>query len=131
LHELFEKTPLAWKKILEWSTREEEFVKRTAFAMIACIAWHDRDAEDEKIILLLPAMKRAATDERNYVRKAVNWSLRNIGKRNPNLNRAAIHAAKEIQRMNSDVARWIASDAVKEFRSVAVQKRQRKRKTKS
>ncbi len=106
-------------------------MKRTAFAMIACIAWHDRDAEDEKIILLLPAMKRAATDERNYVRKAVNWSLRNIGKRNPNLNRAAIHAAKEIQRMNSDVARWIASDAVKEFRSVAVQKRQRKRKTKS
>jgi 3-methyladenine DNA glycosylase AlkD len=77
---LFEKTPLARKKILEWSKREEEFVKRAAFALIACLAWHDKKAEDAKFIELLPLIKREATDQRNYVKKAVNWALRNIGK---------------------------------------------------
>jgi len=94
---LFEKTPLSWKKILDWSEREEEFVKRTAFTLIACLAWHDKGAEDEKFIKLFPVIKRGATDERNFVKKAVNWALRNIGKRNTNLNRSAIKFAKEIQ----------------------------------
>jgi len=123
---LFEKTPLAWKKILDWSEREEEFVKRTAFALIACLAWHDKEAEDEKFIKLFPVIKRGATDERNFVKKAVNWALRNIGKRNPNLNKAAIKAAKEIQRIDSKAARWIASDAIRELESEAVQRRLRK-----
>ena len=87
---LFEKTPLAWKKILDWSEREEEFVKRTAYALIACLAWHDKKAEDEQFIKLFPVIKRGATDQRKYVKKAVNWALRNIGKRNPNLNQATI-----------------------------------------
>ena len=120
---LFEKTPLAWKKILDWSEREEEFVKRAAFALTACLAWHDKKAEDEKFIDLFPVIKRGATDERNFVKKAVNWALRNIGKRNPNLNEAAVELAKEIQQMDSKAAQWIASDAINELESEAVQKR--------
>jgi len=123
---LFEKTPLAWKKILEWSEREEEFVKRTAFSLIACLAWHDKEAGDEKFIALFPAIKRGATDERNFVKKAVNWALRNIGKRNANLNKAAIKTAKEIQQIDSRAARWIASNAIRELQSEAVRRRLKK-----
>jgi 3-methyladenine DNA glycosylase AlkD len=120
---LFEKSPLAWKKIVDWSEREEEFVKRTAFALIACLAWHDRQATDEQFIEVLPVIQRGATDDRNYVRKAVNWALRNIGKRNPRLNRAAIQAAKRVGQMESKTARWVASDALKELESDAIQQR--------
>jgi len=120
---LFEKNQLAWKKIIDWSDREEEFVKRTAFSLIACLAWHDKKASDEKFIGLLPVITRATTDERNFVKKAVNWALRNIGKRNLNLNRAAINAAREIQRLDSKAARWIAADAIRELESDAVQSR--------
>jgi 3-methyladenine DNA glycosylase AlkD len=120
---LFEKTPLAWEKILDWSEREEEFVKRTAFALIACLAWHDKAVDDESFIQVLPVIKRGAKDERNYVKKAVNWALRNIGKRNPNLNRAAIEAAREIQGNDSKSARWIASHAIRELESEAIQRR--------
>ena len=123
---LFEKTPLAWKKILDWSERKEEFVKRTAFALIACLAWHNKKAEDEQFIELFPVIKRGATDERNFVKKAVNWALRNIGKRNLNLNKAALKAAKEIQLVDSKAARWIASNAIKELGGEAVQRRLRK-----
>ena len=120
---LFEKNQLAWKKIADWSEREEEFVKRTAFSLIACLAWHDKKASDEKIIGLLPVIIRGATDERNFVKKAVNWALRNIGKRNLNLNKAAINTAKEIQRLDSKAARWVASDAIRELESDAIQTR--------
>ena len=120
---LFEKVSLAWQKIVDWSEREEEFVKRTAFSLMACLAWHDKKAEDEKFIKLFPVIIQGATDERNFVKKAVNWSLRNIGKRNPNLNKAAIKIAQEIQRLDSKAARWIASDAIRELKSEAVQLR--------
>jgi len=120
---LFEKTTLAWKKILDWSEREDEFVKRTAFSLIACLAWHDKEAKDEEFIKLFPVIKRGATDERNLVKKAVNWALRNIGKRNRNLNKAAIKVAKEIQRIDSKAARWVSSDALRELESKAVQRR--------
>jgi 3-methyladenine DNA glycosylase AlkD len=118
---LFEKSLLAWKKIHDWSDREEEFIKRTAFSLIACLAWHDKKTEDKKFIELFPVITQGANDERNFVKKAVNWALRNIGKRNQNLNRAAIDAAKVIQRMDSKVARWIANDAIRELESEAVQ----------
>ena len=118
---LFEKAPLAWKKITDWSEREEEFVKRAAFALIACLAWHDKKAKDEKFIKLFPVIIGGATDERNFVKKAVNWALRNIGKKNLNLNRAAIETAKEIQQIDSKAARWIASDTIRELESEAVQ----------
>ena len=123
---LFEKTPFTWKKILDWSQRKEEFVKRTAFALIACLAWHDKEMVDEKFDKLLQVIKNGSKDERNFVKKAVNWALRNIGKRNRILNSAAIKTAKEIQQIDSKAARWIASDAIRELESVAVQKRLRK-----
>jgi 3-methyladenine DNA glycosylase AlkD len=124
---LFEKTPLAIKKIHAWSKRDEEFVKRTAFSLIACLAWHDKQAEDEKFTRLFQVIKDGATDERNFVKKAVNWALRNIGKRNPTLNEAAIKLALEIKEMDSKAARWIANDALRELQSDAVQKRLRKK----
>lgn len=120
---LFEKSPLVWKKIVEWSEREEEYVKRAAYALIACLAWHDKKAKDEKFTRLFPLIKRGAIDERNYVRKAVSWALRNIGKRNKKLNEAALEVAEEMGRMDSRAARWIASDTRKELTSEAVQKR--------
>lgn len=123
---LFEKSPLAWKKIFDWSERDEEFIKRTAFALIACLAWHDKRAEDKRFVKFFPVIKRGATDERNLVKKAVNWALRNVGKRNPNLNKAATKAAKEILRIDSKAARWIASDAIAELESEAVHRRLRK-----
>ncbi len=123
---LFEKNQLAWKKIIDWSEREEEFVKRTAFSLIACLAWHDKKASDEKCIELLPVIIRGATDERNFVKKAVNWALRNIGKRNLKLNKAAINTAKEIKRLDSKAARWIAADALRELESDAIQSRLRR-----
>jgi len=117
---LFEKNQLAWKKIVDWSEREEEFVKRTAFSLLACLAWHDKKASDKKFIELLPIIVRGATDEHNFVRKAVNWALRNIGKRDLDLNEAAINTAKEIQKLDSKAARWVASDALRELGSEAV-----------
>jgi len=120
---LFEKTPLAWEKIHDWSQRQEEFVKRTAFSLIACLAWHDKKAEDKKFTELFPVIKQGATDDRNFVKKAVNWALRNIGKRNRNLNKAVIEVAKEIQCLDSKAARWIAADAIKELEGEAVQRR--------
>jgi 3-methyladenine DNA glycosylase AlkD len=123
---LFEKSQLAPKKIIDWSEREEEFVKRAAFSLIACLAWHDKRASDEEFVELLPVITRAATDERNFVKKAVNWALRNIGKRNVRLNEAAITTAREIQRLDSKSARWIATDAIRELESDAVQTRLRR-----
>jgi 3-methyladenine DNA glycosylase AlkD len=123
---LFDKSPLAIKKIHDWAEREEEFVKRAAYALIACVAWHDKEAEDDLFIRLFPVIKRGSTDERNYVKKSVNWALRHIGKRNVRLNKAAIDLAEEIRRMDSKAARWIASDALRELQSENVQKRLRK-----
>lgn len=125
---LFEKTPLAWKKIRDWSTREEEFVKRAAFSLIACLAWHNKEAPDETFINLIPVIKEETTDERNFVKKAVNWALRNIGKRNPKLNNIALKAAKEIQNMDSKFAKWIASDAIRDLTSDATKRRLKKKK---
>jgi 3-methyladenine DNA glycosylase AlkD len=120
---LFDSVPLAWQKIRDWSQREEEFVKRAAYTLIACLAWHDKEAGDDKFVALLPVIVKGATDERNFVKKAVNWALRHIGKRNPNLNKVAIKTAEEIQKIDSWAARWIAADALRELTSEAVQKR--------
>ena len=94
---LFDKTKFAWKKALEWSRRDEEYVKRAGYTLMAALAVHDKAAADEKFLRFLPAIRRGATDERNFVKKAVNWALRQIGKRNRKLNRAAILAAREIR----------------------------------
>ena len=119
--------PLVVEKIHDWANREEEFVKRAAFALIASLAIHDKKVEDKKFINLFPVIKDGATDERNFVKKAVNWALRNIGKKNPDLNRATIKLAKEIKQMDSKAALWIANDALRELESDAVQHRLRKK----
>jgi len=123
---LFARTPFARRKIREWSRRDEEYVRRGAYALLACLAWHDKDAPDTLFTGFLPIIKRGATDERNFVKKAVNWALRNIGKRNPRLNQTALRTAKEISRLNSKSARWIGKDAIRELTSAAVQWRIRR-----
>jgi len=120
---LFDKVPLAYQKAIQWSERSEEFVKRAGFALMAALAWHDKLASDEQFAEFFPVIVRASTDERNFVKKAVNWALRQIGKRNMNLNRMAIEVSREIQRIDSRAARWIASDALRELTSESVQKR--------
>ena len=120
---LFQHTPFAWQKITEWHTREEEFVKRAAFTLIACKAWHDKTAADEQFIALFPVIKADADDPRNFVKKAVNWALRNIGKRNLALNQAAIAFSEELLLMDDKTARWIARDALKEMQSEKKQAR--------
>ena len=120
---LFVNHPLVWKKISDWSQRKEVFVKRAAFALLSSLAVHAKESPDETFIEFLWVIKREATDNRNFVKKAVNWALRNIGKRNPDLNRAAIQVAKEIQQIDSKASRWIASNALRELESDMVQKR--------
>lgn len=124
---LLRKTPFAWKKAKEWVRRKEEFVRRAGFVMMATLAVHDKKAEDKKFISLFSSIKRAANDERNGVKKAVNWTLRQIGKRNLALNQQAILLAGEIKNMNSAGARWIAADALRELKSDAVQNRLRRK----
>jgi 3-methyladenine DNA glycosylase AlkD len=125
---LFERVPFAEKKIREWSKRDEEFVKRASFALIACIAWHNKDAPDELFTGFFPVIKNGVTDERNYVKKAVSWALRNIGKKNLNLNKKAIELAREIKNIDSKPSRWIASDVIRELESEAIQKRLKNKK---
>lgn len=112
---LFDKTPHAVKKAVEWSGRQEEFVKRAGFALMAALAWHDKKAADEEFLNFLPIIIRESSDGRNYVKKAVSWALRQIGKRNPVLRKAAMHTAYEIQTHGSPAARWIATDALREL----------------
>ncbi len=120
---LFVYTPHAWKKALAWSRREEEFVKRAGFALMAYLAVHDKKAEDTKFLRLLPIIQRGARDERHFVKKAVNWALRQIGKRNMRLNKAAIATAKKIRAQDRPAARWIASDALRELTGELVRNR--------
>jgi len=126
---LFEKTPLSWKKITDWSQRPEEFVRRTAYSLLACLAWHNKTATDQQFTQLFPVIASGATDERKSIQKAISWALRTIGKRNPQLNRAAIQLAQEIQQTNTKPARWIANDVTRELQSQSVQNRLQNKKT--
>lgn len=116
-------TPFAWDKVHEWSTREEEFVKRAAYALIACLAWHDKSAADQQFIDLFPLIQAGASDPRNFVKKAVNWALRNIGKRNMALNQAAIAQANDLLLLGDKTASWIARDALRELQNEKTQAR--------
>jgi len=123
---LFELTPHAWNKVREWAERKEEFVKRGAFSMIAGLAAHDKKADDDKFEKLLPLIKKHSTDERNYVKKAVNWALRGIGNRSIALNKKAIKVAEELKKSKDKTARWIGADAFRKLTSEKVQKRLKK-----
>jgi 3-methyladenine DNA glycosylase AlkD len=117
----------AWVKVNEWSRRRKEFEKRAAFSLAAYLSYKDKTAADARFERFLRVIEREAGDERNFVRKAVNWALRNIGKRNLRLNRAAILTAEKIRRQGSRAARWIAADALRELKSDAVQSRLRRK----
>ena len=120
---LFDKTKFAYQKAIEWSKRKEEFVKRAGFVLMATLSVHDKKAADKKFERFFPFIKKEAIDERNFVKKAVNWALRQIGKRNLALNKKTIAVAKEIQKIDSKSAKWITNDAIRELTSEAVQKR--------
>src|SRR6202158_2858349 len=113
----------AWAKAVEWSRRKKEFEKRAGFVLMAYLAYRDKSAPDAKYQPLFSIIRREAHDERNFVRKAVNWALRQIGKRNLKLNQSAIRAGERIRKQGSPSARWIAADALRELKSAAVQAR--------
>jgi 3-methyladenine DNA glycosylase AlkD len=120
---LFRKVRFARDKVLIWTGRNEEFVKRAGFVLIACLAVHDKTSGNENFLAYLPMIVDASQDPRNFVKKAVNWALRQIGKRNADLNRAAIETAKKIGDLDSGSAKWIAADAIRELKSRPVQQR--------
>jgi 3-methyladenine DNA glycosylase AlkD len=120
---LFDRTPHAWNKVRLWSTRREEFVKRAAFALLAGLALHDKEAGDEPFLQSLKLIERAATDERNFVKKGVSWGLRVLGRRNRALNAAAISLARRLAESSSACARSIGKEAMRELTSAMVQRR--------
>lgn len=114
---LFDKTPYAYEKSREWCHQEREFVRRAGFVMMAYLAVHDKKATDEAFLPFFPLIQQYATDERNFVKKGVNWALRQMGKRNSHLRTIAIQQAEIIAQIDSKTARWIAKDALKELNS--------------
>lgn len=116
---LFDKTSYAYEKAIEWCHREQEFVRRAAFVMMAELAVHDKKASDDMFLPFFPLMQQYATDERNFVKKAVNWALRQIGKRNDHLRVLAIEQAEMMVKLDSRAARWIARDALRELQGKA------------
>jgi len=117
---LFSKSSLAFDKALEWTSLNEEYVKRAGFVLMACLAVGKRKTNDDQLAAFLPIIERESGDERNYVKKAVNWALRQIGKRNNYLNKLAVEAGERIKSRDSKTARWIASDALCELTSEKV-----------
>jgi 3-methyladenine DNA glycosylase AlkD len=120
---LFDKTPHAWKKITKWSDARAEFVRRAGFALLASVALHDKDAPNEPFLDSLLLIERAATDDRNFVKKAVSWALRGIGKRNPVLHTAAVRLAGRLATSADSSARWIGKDALRDLATAATFKR--------
>jgi 3-methyladenine DNA glycosylase AlkD len=120
---LFDRTPYAWRKVKQWSRRHDEFVKRAAFALLASLTAHDKQADDERFAQGLLLVERAATDERNFVKKSVNWALRSIGKRSRALNAAAVAVARRLSISPHPSARWVGKDALRELTSAAVTRR--------
>ena len=120
---LFDRTPFAHGQAAAWSGRDEEFVKRAGFAMMAWLAVHDREADDERFLAFLPHVERGAGDDRKLVRKAVSWALRQIGKRNVDLNAEAVACAGRIREQGSRSARWVASDVLRELEGGPVRER--------
>ena len=116
-----------WSKAMVWSKRPEEFVKRASFSLVAYLSYKDKLSPNARFVKFLRVIEREAHEERNFVKKAVNWALRNIGKRNLRLNREAIRAAEKIREQGSRAARWIAADALRELKSAAVETRLRRK----
>jgi 3-methyladenine DNA glycosylase AlkD len=113
---LFEKSPLAWEKAIEWTSRKGEFQKRAGFTLMATLAVHDKKAKNENFEQFFPLLLRESHDERNFVKKAINWAIRQIGKRNEKLCKKAIVLSEKIQMKGDSTSRWIAADALRELR---------------
>jgi 3-methyladenine DNA glycosylase AlkD len=120
---LFDRTPFAWEKVRQWSASPRLFVKRGAFALMACLALHDKAAPDKSFLTLLPLIEKGARDERNFVKKGVNWAPRAIGRRNAALNAAAVKVARHLADSPQPAERWVGKDALRELTSPAVTRR--------
>jgi 3-methyladenine DNA glycosylase AlkD len=120
---LFDRTPHAWNKVAQWSSNEKEFVKRAAFALLASLAGHAKGTDDDPFLHSLALIERAATDERNFVKKSVSWALRGVGRRNAILNAAAVKVARRLLASQEPAARWVAKDALKYLTSPVVTRR--------
>jgi 3-methyladenine DNA glycosylase AlkD len=119
---LFDRTPHAWRKVEQWSGGRDEFVKRAAFALLASLALHDRETGDEPFIRSLPLIQRAASDERNFVKKGVSWALRSIGRRNAALRAAALEVARPLAESEDPTERWLGKDVVRELSNATVRR---------
>ncbi|HQZ97364.1 MAG TPA: DNA alkylation repair protein [Pyrinomonadaceae bacterium] len=128
---LFCRTPYAYEKAVEWTAREPEFEKRAGFSMMAYLAVHDKKAPDDKLAAFFPLIELHSEDPRNFVKKAVNWALRQIGKRSLTLNGLAVQAAMRTRQQGTTSAKWIAADALRELESAAVLERLRNKDTKN
>lgn len=124
---LFRKTPFAFEKAAQWAEREKEFVKRAGFALMATLAVHEKKEPDKTFDGFLMLIIKHSDDERNFVKKAVNWALRQIGKRNPVMNAKALEVAEKIAKIDSKAARWIAKDAIRELTDQKILKRLEKK----
>ena len=120
---LFDKTPHAWSKIAKWSDARAEFVRRAAFALLASVALHDKTAPNKSFLDSLPLIERAATDDRNFVKKAVSWALRGIGKRNAGLHTAAVKLASRLAKASDPAARWTGKDVLRDLATPATRRR--------
>jgi 3-methyladenine DNA glycosylase AlkD len=118
---LFDRTPYAWEKARQWSASPREFVKRAAYALMACLALHDKAAPDKNFLAFLPLIEKGARDERHFVKKGVSWALRGIGRRNPALNKAALATARRLSLSKEAASRWVGKDAQRELESPKVQ----------
>ena len=121
--QLWDRTPFAWEKARQWSASPREFVKRAGFVLIACLALHDKAAPDKRFLPFLPLIEKGARDERNFVKKGVNWALRGIGRRSVALNAAAVAVAKRLARSPDAAPRWVGKDALRELTSPKVRSR--------
>lgn len=128
---LFDRTPHAWDMAHKWSASPHEFVKRSAFALMASLVVHDKQADDARFLPLLPLIERGAADDRNFVKKGVNWALRCIGKRSPMLNAEAVDLATRLAESDDPAPRWVGKDALRELAGPAVQARLAKKKSKA
>jgi 3-methyladenine DNA glycosylase AlkD len=112
---LFDRTPFAWQKAGQWAKNKREYVRRAGFVMMACLAVHDKQAPDKKFRRFFPLIEKYSTDERNFVKKAVNWALRQIGKKRPQVKKEAVALAQKLAASSSKAARWNGHDALREL----------------
>ncbi|MGH9219118.1 MAG: DNA alkylation repair protein [Vicinamibacterales bacterium] len=120
---LWDQSPHAWTKAVQWTKRKPEFEKRAGFVLMACLAAHDKTAKDDSFLKLLPLIEKGATDDRNFVKKGVSWALRHIGHRNAKLHAAALKTATKLAKSEDATQRWVGKDALRDLMRPAVIKK--------